>query len=135
MLAAHRELIFWEGRSAFQEPTRELSAAYAKLAELSARWFETRRRELEAEGEAVKKERVIADVDFQIKELRGSLATLEKTIEDRRQACQQKIADLGRRSEQVEGELINLASRFCAPLRSRPDLGQLFLELERVPAA
>ncbi|MEO7329838.1 MAG: protein kinase [Minicystis sp.] len=135
MLAGHRELIFWEGRSAFHEPTRELSTAYGKLAELSAQWFEMRRRELEAEGEAVKKERVIADVDFQIKELRGSLATLEKTIEDRRHACQQKIADLGRRSEQVEGELINLASRFCAPLRSRPDLGQLFIELERVSAA
>jgi hypothetical protein len=135
LLAAHKDLIFWEGRSAFQEPYRELAACYAKLADLTSRWYETRRRELEAEGEAVKKERVIADVDFQIKELRHSLANLEKSIEDRRQACQQKIAELGRRSEQVEGELINLASRFCAPLRSRPDLGQLFLELERVPAA
>ncbi|MFO0759359.1 MAG: protein kinase [Byssovorax sp.] len=133
--AAHKELIFWEGRSAFQEPYRELAATYQKLADLTARWYEVRQRELAAEGEAVKKERVIADVDFQIKELRGSLANLEKSIEERRHACQLKIADFGRRSEQLEGELINLASRFCAPLRSRPDLGQLFIELERVPAA
>jgi eukaryotic-like serine/threonine-protein kinase len=132
VLAAHKELVAWEGRSGFAEPYRELAACYSRLADLVQRWYEIRQRELTADGEAVKKERVISDVDGQIKELRKSLAALDKSIEDRRLACQQRIAEMGRRSELLEGELLNHAGRLCAPLRSKPELGPLFVELERV---
>ncbi|MFS8070210.1 MAG: protein kinase domain-containing protein [Byssovorax sp.] len=132
VILAHKDLMGWEGRSGFAEPTRELAAAYGKLSELVGRWYEVRRRELEADGEAVKKERVIADVDAQIKALRGSLATLDRSLEERRQKIQQKISEMGRRTELLEGELLHVASRFCGPLRSKPELGQLFLELEKV---
>ncbi len=132
VLAAHKELIQWEGRSGFAEPYRELAAVYGRLADLVSRWYETRQRELSAEAEAVKRERVIADVDAQIKELRASLTNFDRQIEEKQRDCQQKIADVGRRSEELEGELLYSASRFCAPLRSKPELGQLFIELERV---
>jgi len=133
VIAAHKELIFWEGRSGFHEPYRELAAGYAKLADLVTSWYEIRQKELAADAEAAKKERVISDVDYQIKELRQSLAALDKSIEDRRNECQHRIAELGRRSEMLEGEILHQASRFCAPLRARPELGLLFSELERVP--
>ncbi len=132
VILAHKDLMGWEGRSGFAEPTRELAAAYGKLSELVGRWYEVRRRELEADGEAVKKERVIADVDAQIKALRASLATLDRSLEERRQKIQQKISEMGRRTELLEGELLHVASRLCGPLRSKPELGQLFLELEKV---
>jgi serine/threonine-protein kinase len=131
-ILAHKDLILWEGRGGFAEPTRELAAAYGKLSELVARWYDVRQRELSADGEAVKKERVIADVDAQIKALRTSLSALDRSLEDRRQKSQQKIAEMGRRTEMLEAELLHVASRFCAPLRSKPELGQLFLELEKV---
>ena len=132
VIAAHKDLMGWEGRGGFAEPTRELAAAYGKLSDLVGRWYDVRRHELDADGEAVKKERVIADVDAQIKALRQSLAALDKSLEDRRQKSQQKIAEMGRRTELLEAELLHVASRFCAPLRSKPELGQLFLELEKV---
>jgi serine/threonine-protein kinase len=136
MIALHKEVIKWEGRSGFAQPYPELAAGYRRLADLIDAWHETRRRELAAEVEAVKKEsekeRVIADVDFQIRALRDSLANLDRSLEEQRRAGQQKIADLGRRAQQFEGELLHLATRFCAPLRARPELGPIFVELERV---
>ncbi len=132
VIAAHKDLMGWEGRSGFTEPTRELAAAYGKLSELVGRWYEVRKRELEADGGAAKKERAIAEVDSQVKALRGRLAALDKSLEDRRQKIQQKIAEMGNRTELLEAELLHISSRFCAPLRSKPELGQLFLELEKV---
>ncbi len=131
MIAAHKELVIWEGRSGFREPHRELAAAYRKLADLVDAWVEARRHELEAEGEAVKRERLIADVDFQIRSLRESLSQHDRSFDERRRVSQEKIAEMGRRTQHLEGELLRLASYFCAPLRQRPELGPLFFELER----
>ena len=135
-MSAHKDLVLWEGRSGFREPYRELADAYHRMADLVETWLDARREELEAEGEAVKKERAVADVDFQIKSLRESLQTLEHRIEQRRTACWQKVSEMGRRTQVLEGEMLQLASHFCAPLRGRAELGPLFAELERVaPAA
>jgi serine/threonine-protein kinase len=130
-LAAHKDLVSWEGRCAFHEPHTELAAAYRKLADLTDAWLAARRRELDGEAAAVKMERAIADVDFQIKSLRESLGNLERTLEARRIASSQKIAEMGQRTQQLEDEMLQLASYFCAPLRSRPELGSLFVELEQ----
>ena len=129
--STHRDVVSWEGRSGFAEPYRELAAGYRRLAELIEAWHDARRLELDAAAEAARQERGITDVNFQIRSLRDSLGNLERNLGEKRQQCLKKIADLGFRSQRLEGELLQLASRFCAPLRSRPDLAGLFNELER----
>ena len=130
VLTAHREAIFWEGRSGFVEPYRELAAAYRTLADLVEQWHAARQQSLATEAAAIENERTVSDVDFQIRALRGGLDGLDKSIEERRAVCHKTIAEMGRRVDELEGELLHLATRFCAPLRSKPELGELFVELE-----
>ena len=129
--AAHREALRWEGRSGFIEPYRELSAAYRDLGDLIDAWWEARQVELVAERAAAEQERAITDVNFQIRTLRESLGNLERTLGERRQQCQEKIAEAGGRTQQLEAEVLRLATHLCAPLRRRPELAPLFAELER----
>jgi serine/threonine-protein kinase len=131
VIAAHKQLVFWEGRSGFVEPSAELAAAYRRMADFVDAWLVARQDEQAAEREAATEERTIGDVDFQIRSLRESLGRLERTFGERKQECLQKIADMGRRTLELEEELLQLASRFCAPLRGRADLAPLFYELER----
>jgi serine/threonine-protein kinase len=130
---AHREIVIWEGRSGFAEPYRELAAAYREAADLIDAWWEARQRELVAEREAAEKDRAIADVNFQIRTLRDSLINLDRTVGERSRQSQHRVAEMGLTAQRLTGELIQLASRFCAPLRAVPELQPLFLELERVP--
>jgi serine/threonine-protein kinase len=101
------------------------------MAEFVDAWLLARQDEHAAEGEAAQKERTIADVDFQIRSLRDSLGRLERTSSERKQECLQKLAEMGSRTLELEEELLQLATTFCAPLRMRPDLAPLFYELER----
>jgi eukaryotic-like serine/threonine-protein kinase len=131
MLAAHRDATFWEGRCGFAEPYKELSQAYRKLADIVDEWLEARKAERAAEKKASDTERMLVDVDYQIQELRSGLEHLDKSIEERREDSQKLIAQMGRRAGELEAELLHLATRFCAPLRAKPELGPLFRELER----
>ncbi len=129
--AAHKDLIFWEGRSGFAEPYRELARCYKKLADLTEQWFVARHAELEAEALAADRERTLGDIDTQIKELRAKLAEVDDSIERRRRDGLDQLSAMGQEADRLEVQLLHIASRFTGPMRSRPELGQLFQELAR----
>ncbi|AKT42147.1 serine/threonine protein kinase [Chondromyces crocatus] len=132
VMAAHKDVLHWEGRTGFIEPYLELSASYRHLAGIIDDWFAARQREQEMQSEAINREREVAEVDAQIKALRNRLEELDREMNERRRTSHATIAEMGRRSDQIEVEMLHLASRFCAPLRVRPELAPLFVELEQL---
>ncbi len=134
-LAAHRDILMWEGRSAFEEPYKGLEEAYEKAAKGVARWLSARQAEKKAIERAEARDREVADLEFQIHELRAALAKLEQNVEEEKAKREKRIAELDHQTEAMQVELLAIATRFCAPLRRRPELGPLFQELEADAAA
>ncbi|MET0592068.1 MAG: hypothetical protein ABW133_05175, partial [Polyangiaceae bacterium] len=135
VLEAHREIVLWEGRSAFDEPYAALQEAYEAAARAVKQWLEAKDSERKASTVADAKDREVADLEFQIHELHAALANLEHTVEDAKTKSETRLSDLDRKTEAIQVELLALAARFCAPLRRRPELGPLFQELEADAAA
>jgi serine/threonine-protein kinase len=127
---AQREVITWEGRSGQQEPHAQLAEAYRACADAVDVWREGRRRERTATQSVELRERTVSDLDYQIAQLRAALASHEQAFDRDREAAQKRVAELNARAERTETELIQLASRFCTPLRSQPELHGLFQQLE-----
>ncbi len=59
----------------------------------------------------------------------------EQSLEQEHSALEQKVVAAGKRAGELEQSLLELATRFCAPLRQRPELAALFTELETESAA
>ena len=127
---AHREIVTWEGRSGFHEPSKYLARAYRECADVVDGWNAARDKELAAIGAHADAERVASDIEFQIRELRAALANHEKAIETEHAARETKIISMNQEVEAMETTLLHLATKFCEPLRKRPELGPLFQQLE-----
>jgi serine/threonine-protein kinase len=128
----HREVMRWEGRSAFAEPYLELAAAYRSLADVMEKWHGIRSAQIACEEQSADKEDTLRDVETKLDELREGLRIHESNLAAEVASCEQTLAKLGREADQLEFELLDLASRFSAPLRSKPELGGCFRELTQV---
>ncbi len=127
----HREVVRWEGRSGFTEPYQELASAYRKLAVLLDEWFEVRSTQLVAERNAAETQEKLVELDAQLDELRDALRIHESNLGAEVQACEGSLSELGNKATELEADLIDLASRFSAPLRAKPELGNCFRKLEK----
>ena len=133
--AAHKEVVIWEGRSGFLEPWSDLAQAYRGIADAVDEWNAYRGEERRAQEAAEGAERASNDLDFQIRELRAALAKHEQDLDDEREKCRDSIKANGNEADGLEGQLLELTTRFCQPLRARPELAPLFKELETEAAA
>jgi eukaryotic-like serine/threonine-protein kinase len=135
MKAALAEILRWEGRSALQEPYRELAAAYRGAADLTDGWLIAKAEAQATDREALQRKTEVDDLEFQIKELRAALAAQSEGQEREQENFQRSVSEAGKQADQLDRELLEMASRFCAPLRMRPELTDLFHELEADAAA
>ncbi|MBM4376462.1 MAG: protein kinase [Deltaproteobacteria bacterium] len=128
-LEAHREVLQWEGRSGFVEPYQELVTAYRELADLIGTWWDARQEQLAAERAVdVEREKLLA-IEGEVEEIRKALEVYESNVGAELAASEASLCDLGREADRLDIELLDDASRFTAPLRSKPELGPLFREL------
>jgi serine/threonine-protein kinase len=133
--AAHEDVVYWEGRSALAEPYADLAIAYRRSADALDEWNALRQEELRVTEAAEKRERVASDLEFQIKELRSALQKHESELDEARSKLEASIQEKGNEADRIETELLDLTTRFCSPLRARPELAPLFKELETEAAA
>jgi serine/threonine protein kinase len=125
-----REVVTWEGRTALYEPHMQLAMAYRRAADAVDVWLEERTHERAAQTIVEDKDRVVSDLEYQIAELRSALANHEQGVEREREEAMRRVLELNTLADRIEAQLLHLATRFCAPMRTRPELGGLFQELE-----
>jgi tRNA A-37 threonylcarbamoyl transferase component Bud32 len=132
-----REVVTWEGRSGLEEPYVQLAEGYRQCARAVDAWIAARRIERSAQATLEEKGRTVDDLDYQLAELRGALASHEQAVDRERETSHQRLVDRNAHSEGVEARLLELATLFCEPLRGRPELGTLFrrLETEALPSS
>ena len=126
----HQDALRWEGRCGFAEPSTDLAEAYRALADSVDEWQALRVEELRVQAAMEAAEQLVTDLEFQIRELRGALTRHETGLDRERLETEQRIQELGREADTLETELLELTTRFCKPLRARPELAPLFKELE-----
>jgi RNase adaptor protein for sRNA GlmZ degradation len=127
---SHKEILFWEGRSAMQVRTRSWRR---RTAPLRRRWISGVAAFAEIDAAKKRKaaaETLVCDLEFQIQQLRAALVTHEQDIEAERAAIEAAVTDMAREADALEDDLVQKATAFCEPLRQKPELGPLFQALE-----
>jgi tRNA A-37 threonylcarbamoyl transferase component Bud32 len=129
-LAAQREILSWEGRCGFQNPTTDLAQAYRTAANTVESWVKAREEERKANAMREANERAASDLEFQIQALRTALVAREKEIDAEHGEAEQRMIDLSAKAIAHEVEFIMVAMKLCEPLRMMPELWPMFATME-----
>ncbi len=108
---------------------------HGECARIVEEWIAARAAEKQMRVDLEEREKAGADLEYQIQELRGALSHHEEAVEAEHVAAEKRLIDLNQQAERLEVALVKLATLFCEPLRSKPELVTLFRELESEAAA
>ena len=127
---AYKDIVFWEGRCGFQEPTKDLAQAYHTAGNIVDQWVKAKEDERKAAGMREANERAASDIEFQIQALRTALVAREKEVDAEQKAAEDHLLLLTAEAATHETQFITHAMHLCEPLRMMPELWPMFESME-----
>jgi serine/threonine-protein kinase len=113
-----------------KDPAGDVRRLLRELADSLDRWHLARGGSEKAQAWLEGKRQEVADLDFQVKSVREVLERTEATMSHTKAAAEATLIESGRAVEGAEQRLLVLAGHYCEGLRMRPELGELFQQLE-----
>ncbi|MDH5493899.1 MAG: hypothetical protein OEY14_18255, partial [Myxococcales bacterium] len=118
------------GGEPLAEPSEPLARALRAGADALDRWSLAYGPAIKARRWVESKEQLVTDLQFQVDALRAQLERSEASFDRDRAASEQILIEGSQEAERCEQALLLTASDFCAALRPRRELGDLFERLE-----